>query len=817
VSSAFAEALSLGAAQLDVGSDVLTPEQIAAGQGHLLWAVQNVKSDYVINWHHEQLAEALQKVQSGEITRLMVFMPPRHGKALEDSTPIPTPDGWKAMGDLRVGDMVFSDSGKQVAVQAVHHWRDRELYRVTTDDGHSVLADSEHLWTVRLCRKRPTWKDHRTAYLANRPSPRRPMIPTHGAIECDEADLPLKPYTLGVWLGDGNRRHAFVTSNEHDIDFTREQIELDGFETRLHTAKGNFGILGLLTKLRAMNLLDNKHIPDEYFRASKAQRLALLQGLIDTDGYIAPCGQIEFCSTTRALADGALELVHSLGVKASLLEGRATLDGVDYGPKYRVMFYMGNASRLPRRKKFARDAIKVNRYLSFEKAGMGDTTCISVGGNGRFLCGKGMFVTHNSELVSRHFPAWCLGKEPSEKIIACSYSATLAGKMGRDVQNIMSTSEYQAMFSTRLKSGVEARKGSAKKRETNLEFDIVNGSGGYVGAGVGGPIGGFGFSLGIIDDYFKNREEAESANRRDILGDWYTSTFYTRREGRMSWCGADRIVVTTTLWHEDGLAGRILADAKKAGEVWHIIRFPAIADHEDAGIYEANMGNDPRSEGEALWPWKLDEDDLKTNRRMSSRDWMSLYQCRPSAQKGNIFERNHWQEYDELPKGHLTYTFSLDCAFKDGDKASFVVLQLWANKGPNHYLVEQWRGQRDYRATKALCRAKFRDYPQAMTKIIEEKANGAAIINELGEEFSGLVAVNPKGSKAARAMAVQGLVEGGNVHLPRHADWREEFLNETASFPWAKNDDQVDAMTQYLERANTGGSSFLTNLLENFH
>jgi predicted phage terminase large subunit-like protein len=418
-----------------------------------------------------------------------------------------------------------------------------------------------------------------------------------------------------------------------------------------------------------------------------------------------------------------------------------------------------------------------------------------------------------SELVSRHFPAWCLGKNPAEKIISCSYSATLAAKMGRDVQNIMRTDEFRAMFSTRLKSGVPARKGSASKKETNLEFDVVGADGGYVGAGVGGPIGGFGFSLGIIDDYFKNREEAESKNRRDVLGDWYTSTFYTRREGRMSWCGTDRIVVTTTLWHEDGLAGRILADAKKAGETWHIIRFPAIADSEDAGIYQANMGDDPRKDGEALWPWKLDENDLKSNKRMSSRDWMSLYQCRPSASKGNVFNRGDWQLYDELPKGHLSYTFSLDCAFKDGDNSSFVVLGLWAKSGPNHYLVEQWRGQRDYRATKALCREQFRNHPEAMTKIIEEKANGAAIINELKDEFSGLVAVNPRGSKLARAMAIQGIVEAGNVHLPRNADWLEEFLNETASFPWAKNDDQVDAMTQYLERQGDDGLNFLNDLI----
>ena len=418
-----------------------------------------------------------------------------------------------------------------------------------------------------------------------------------------------------------------------------------------------------------------------------------------------------------------------------------------------------------------------------------------------------------SELVSRHFPASCLGRNPDEQIIACSYSASLASDMGIDVQNIMGTEEYQAMFSARLKSGVEARKGSAKKKETNLKFDVVNGGGYYIGAGVGGPITGRGFSLGIIDDYCKNREEAESKTWRDKVWRWYTSTFYSRREGGMSAGGKDRIIICATPWHEDDLIGRVLSRAKEMGEVWHVIRFPAIKDGEDAGAYESTIGDDPRKDGEALWDGRLCIKDLAKVRKLSPADWSSLWQCRPAAAKGNIFERGWWKYYDDLPKGHMTFTYSLDCAFKDGDTSSYVVLQRWANQGPDHYLVDMKRARRDYRATKGLCRQEFRDHPEAMTKIIEEKANGAAIINELKEEFSGLVAVNPKGSKAARAMAVQGIVEAGNVHLPRNADWLEDFLNETASFPWAKNDDQVDAMTQYLERQGVDGLAFLDSLL----
>ena len=129
--------------------------------------------------------------------------------------------------------------------------------------------------------------------------------------------------------------------------------------------------------------------------------------------------------------------------------------------------------------------------------------------------------------------------------------------------------------------------------------------------------------------------------------------------------------------------------------MWHVIRFPAIFDGEDAGNYESTIGEDPREVGEALWSGRLTVADLEKVRKLSPSDWSSLWQCRPSAAKGNIFERDWWNSYIAVPPGLLTYTFNLDCAFKDGDSSSFVVLQLWANQGPNHYLVDQWRDKLD--------------------------------------------------------------------------------------------------------------------------
>ncbi len=423
-------------------------------------------------------------------------------------------------------------------------------------------------------------------------------------------------------------------------------------------------------------------------------------------------------------------------------------------------------------------------------------------------CGK-------SEMVSRQFPPWVLGKNPDEKIIACSYSATLARRMGSDVQKNMRTDEYQAMFSTQLKSTAVTNKKNQALRETCLEFEVVGAEGEYIGAGVGGPITGSGFSLGIIDDYCKNRKEAESQTWRDSIWDWYTSTFYSRREGKMSAGGTDRIVICATPWHEDDLIGRVLSKAEEMGEEWHIVRFPAIKEEEgeDAGIFEAtDPGADPRETGEALWPDKFDLIELGKIEALSPADWSSLNQLRPGSAKGNIFERSWWRDYTELPKGHLVYTFSLDCAFKDGNNSSFVALHLWANRGPDHYLVDRWKSRIDFEGTKDLCDAKFGEHEEARTKLIEAKANGPAIISSLKRKYSGLVAVEPKGSKVARAMGVVGVVKSGNVHLPKHASWREAFVDEHAKFPFGKNDDDVDAMTQYLEHGPQNAISFLQEM-----
>ena len=418
-----------------------------------------------------------------------------------------------------------------------------------------------------------------------------------------------------------------------------------------------------------------------------------------------------------------------------------------------------------------------------------------------------------TELVSRRFPAHVLGKNPNEQVIGCSYSAELASSINRDVQRILTTEEYKHLFpKTRLNDTNVVSMAEGTWLRNSKVFQCVGYEGYYLAAGIGGSITGRGFTLGIVDDPIKNRDEANSKTHRDKVWNWWTSTFLTRGEGAKSPTGEERIVVTLTPWHEDDLAGRILRHAKENGEKWEVLRLPAVLDVEG----DDKDLNDPRQFGEPLWPEKYGLEKLdRVKAAVGGRDWSALYQCRPSPQDGGLFNRHWWGWYPgKLPPGGLRdWTISVDAAFKDLDSSSYVVFQLWARSEKNFYLVDQVRERMDFVTTLRALVSFCNKWPVATRKLIEDKANGPAIISALKDKVPGLVAVTPKGSKESRAQAVSAFVESGNVHLPRDASWVGDYVEEFSFFPNGTHDDQVDATTQYLQQHAEDPVSFLEGLV----
>lgn len=402
-----------------------------------------------------------------------------------------------------------------------------------------------------------------------------------------------------------------------------------------------------------------------------------------------------------------------------------------------------------------------------------------------------------SELVSRKFPAFLLGRNPDTSIISCSYSADLASRMNRDVQRLIDSEKYSVLFPESHLFGKNIRSTAKGSFLRNSDiFEIVNHRGTYRSSGVGGGITGMGGEYIIIDDPVKNREDADSATMREKVYDWYTSTLYTRLE--KDGC----ILLTLTRWHEDDLAGKLLKAAQEGADQWTILESPAVCEYPPKPY-------DVRQEGEALWKWKYDEEALeKMKVTVGSRDWAALYQQHPTPGEGGTFKREWWNYYKVLPDGLYDFVQSWDCTFKDAQSSDYVVGQVWARKGSSRYLLDQVRGRMSFTETLYAIRSLSAKWTQAIRKLVEDKANGTAVIDVLRKEIPGLIPVEPEGGKIVRANAVTAVAEAGNIYLPDPsiAPWVHDFVEEHAVFPNGANDDQVDAQTQ----ANTyyNSSSF---------
>ena len=289
---------------------------------------------------------------------------------------------------------------------------------------------------------------------------------------------------------------------------------------------------------------------------------------------------------------------------------------------------------------------------------------------------------------------------------------------------------------------------------------------------------------------------------------------------------ANGLVSHNTRWHEDDLAGRLLA--AEDGHRWRVVNIPAQADHDpnkgetdplgrEPGEYmqtarrirDAATGVErPLTETETISYWEQ----IKVG--VGSRVWNALYQGRPAPTEGGILKRDFWREYTaplwlERPDGTRVTTnpgdqllISADFAFKDTAASDYVAIGVWMRRGPNAYLLDLIRNRLDFLASVRALRETAARWPQTALKLVEDKANGTAIIATLSRSIPGIVPEEPKGGKVERANAVLPFIEAGNVWLPSPeiAPWVGDFIEEAAAFPNGKHDDQVDMATQALRR-----------------
>ncbi len=350
----------------------------------------------------------------------------KNGKALDVHTPLPTPDGWKSMGSVEVGDGLFDEQGRRCRVVATTPVMvNRSCYRLRFSDGSTIVADARHEWVVRVLARRGATQTLRTEEMVDSVSARADgarnySIPAVPPLLVPTRELPIPPYVLGIWLGDGNAADSRITCGYKDAEIL-ESIRACGVSAEERTssnAGSGLYILGrtgsrrssIQGRLRALGVLNNKHIPTAYLRASQEQRLALLQGLMDSDGYISAAGQCEFTTTSIRLRVEARELICSLGFKSSTITGRAKINGRDCGPKYRIQFWayrdrpVFRLLRKARRQKARPERncrSETRQITAIEPVDSTPVRCVQVDSpSGMFLAGASMIPTHNSTLAA---------------------------------------------------------------------------------------------------------------------------------------------------------------------------------------------------------------------------------------------------------------------------------------------------------------------------------------------------------------------------------------------------------------------------------
>jgi len=387
-------------------------------------------------------------------------------------------------------------------------------------------------------------------------------------------------------------------------------------------------------------------------------------------------------------------------------------------------------------------------------------------------------------LTSHHFPAWYLGTFPERRVMLASYEADFAASWGRKARAVLDAHGPDLY-------GVAISKASSAADR----WDVAGRAGGMQTAGVGGPLTGKGADLLLIDDPIKNSEEAASQTIRNKLDDWFKSTAYTRLEPD----GA--CVVIQTRWHEDDLAGRLIAEMNAGGEHWDVLNLPAIAEEGDA------LG---RPVGEPLWPGRFNLAALdRIKRTVGSRVWTSLYQQRPAPEDGDVFRRSWIKNYRvdgdllvcedgrSFPLKECWRLATADLAVSEKTTADWTVIQAWAVTPCNRaFLLDQHRermsGPQIVPAIRAVARRWKCDWVG-----IESIAFQMAIVQQARQSGLTVKKLMPKGDKLARAHAAAPRMEAGMVYLP-DAPWRHDLETELLSFPNGKHDDQVDALSYAL-------------------
>lgn len=654
----------------------------AASRNRLINFARYMQPDLALEPFHVVYYTLLDKFAHGEIKKMIVQMPPQHGKEISDNQIVATTKGIKKHGDLIVGDYVFGRDGTPVKVLWVSE-KTRSEYVVSFSDGAKIECHGNHEWTVynRFRQKEETIE---TKHMASstiyngdgkRGSRYKYQVDSNVCVMFDSRNVDLDPYVLGAWLGDGDSSCGIIHIGNNDVEIIGNSTYK--FKESKGTTTRKFYSPELNLLLKNNGLIKNKHIPDMYKYNSVEVRKNVIAGLIDTDGYVYHRnGRITISNTNKRIIDDAAFILRSLGQSVVVCDfkPRVSSSGI-VGKKIVYQLCFNPTMTFPtkvKRKKITKLSINKKRAIvSIErKEGLGYGNCIQVEG-GIYLVGDTFIPTHNSEGSSRKLPAFMLGLNPDKKICIGSYAATIARDFNRDVQRIIDTPSYRELFpETYLNGSNVVTMANTYLRNSDV-IEMVGRKGSLRVVGRGGSLTSKTVDVSILDDVYKDYAEGNSPIVRNAAWKWYTTVVRTRLHND------SQELIVFTRWHDDDLIGRIEKSGETVIEIkswddvknipagaWVRINFEGLKTGEPTEI-------DPREPGAALWDRRHSRAKLEGQRALDPVQFQCLYQGNPGNAEGKLY-RNPFRTYvDKSEWGTYVRSGNYTDVADEGDDFTF--------------------------------------------------------------------------------------------------------------------------------------------------
>lgn len=768
-----------------------------------------------------QLVCALQDLVDDKLDELFLSMPPRVGKLLADSTPVLTTKGWKSHGELTVGDHVFSPEGKAVRVMAVHP-KHHTTHTVTLTDGSEFKCHYRHEWKVYNRRKEKVeileTKDMigrvmNSGIQGKRGSRFNYQIVRREPIIGEEKELPVKPYTLGAWLGDGHTKAGVITFAGKDRAVINRVVE-DGyvikreFQCREGVDAYSAAISGLGAELRSIGMCFDKeriekHIPDEYLTASISQRLQLLAGLLDTDGYLdRKWGRYYYSTTDAKLKDSFISLVSTFGWRVSVKEeqpkvstsgfvGRKVVYSIGFNPTMVIPCVL-ERKVIVEPKKQRRIAIK-----SIEESEPEQGNCITVDG-GMYLVGEKMIPTHNTTLLM-FFISWVMGRDSERSNLYSAYSDTITSAFYNGILEILNdptTYLWRDVFPS-------AKIASTNSKNETINIDRNKRYASLTCRSLYGTLNGSTDADGMLisDDLLSGIEEALNKDRLVTVWGKVDNNLLSRAKGsaKILWCG--------TRWSLTDPIGlridTISNNSNFASRRFKIINMPALDENDESNFdydYQKGFSSELYRERRASF---------ERNNDMAS--WLAQYMGEPIERDGAVFSPDDFRYFNGvLPSGEPDRIFmAVDSSWGGGD---YTASPVCAKYGNDIYVIDVVYDNNDKRITQRIVADKAIEHNVAAiqveaTKMTASYAEGVEeVLNSLGRKLNitTKTTTQTKGGKQQRIFDKAPDIRERMIFLEngKRSKAYQLFMQNVFSFKMVgknKNDDAPDSLCMAIE------------------